>query len=56
MAKGKDEDIKVVVMNPEKLPEAEEKLTRFLYEEYIKALREERIEFDKDGNIIKVKE
>lgn len=40
MVKGKDEDIKVVVMNLEKLPEAEEKLTRFLYEEYIKALRE----------------
>lgn len=43
MVKGKDEDIKVVVMNPEKLPEAKEKLMRFLYGEYMKALKEERI-------------
>lgn len=48
MVKGKDEDIKVIVMNPEKLTDAEEKLTRFLYEEYMKALRERRIKENRE--------
>lgn len=32
----KDEKIKVVVMNPERIPYMEEKLTKLLYEEYIR--------------------
>lgn len=34
MSKKKDEKIKVVIMNPERLPAAKQKLMEFLYEEY----------------------
>lgn len=41
MEKRKDDDIKVVVMNPERIPFMQKKLTRLLYEEYIKQISEE---------------
>ncbi|MBC2581875.1 hypothetical protein [Clostridium sp. DJ247] len=36
MAKRKDEQVKVVIMNPERLQAAKEKLMKVLYEEYIR--------------------
>ena len=41
MGKRKDEKIKVVVMNPERIPFMEEKLTKLLYEEYIRETSKE---------------
>ncbi|AKA68497.1 hypothetical protein [Clostridium scatologenes] len=37
----KGNDIKVVVMNPEKISHMEETLTKLLYEEYMKQISEE---------------
>jgi hypothetical protein len=44
MAKRKDRKIKVVVMNPERIPAMEEKLTKLLYEEYIRETSKEEHE------------
>lgn len=44
MATVKDEKIKVVVMNPEGIPLMEEKLTKLLYEEYIRETSKEEYE------------
>lgn len=41
MAKRKDEKIKVVIANPERLPAAKEKLMKFLYDEYMKEVSQE---------------
>ena len=41
MANRKERKIKVVVMNPEKIPEMERKLTKLLYEEYIRETSKE---------------
>lgn len=42
------DDIKVVVMNPERIPFMEEKLTKLLYEEYIgETSREDRNKVEK---------
>jgi hypothetical protein len=41
MAKRNDKEIKVVVMNPERIPFMEEKLTKLLYEEYIRKISRE---------------
>lgn len=41
MKRIKEENIKCVLMNPEKLPEAKRKLMEFLYEEYMKSKQAE---------------
>ncbi len=41
MAKRKERKIKVVVMNPERIPYMEETLTKLLYEEYIRETSKE---------------
>lgn len=40
----KEEDIKVVIANPERLPEISERLTKMLYEMYIEAKAKEKFE------------
>lgn len=41
MKRIKQENIKCVLMNPEKLPEAKQKLMEYLYEAYMRSLKVE---------------
>ncbi|WP_234121143.1 hypothetical protein [Clostridium hydrogenum] len=38
MKKKDDDEIKVVIVNPERIPIAEERLIKFLYDEYIREI------------------
>ncbi|OAA91313.1 hypothetical protein [Clostridium coskatii] len=44
MANRKERKIKVVVMNPERIPYMEQKITKLLYEEYIREISTEDYE------------
>jgi hypothetical protein len=44
MGKRKDEKIKVIIANPERLPYAKEKLMKFLYDEYMRKASSEDTE------------
>lgn len=48
----KDRPIKVVIMNPECIPIAQERLMKFLYEEYMEAIRNNEITITEDGKMI----
>jgi hypothetical protein len=39
----KDEEIRVVIINPKCIPIAKERLVKFLYDEYVKEISEEDI-------------
>lgn len=43
MKKGQNKPITVTVINPEALPAASEKITRFLYEKYLEEQRKKVI-------------